>query len=326
MIFRKIISKALVRVLLFLGVALLSIVIFSCSEQEQSNAVVLADVPMLEDSRWVVVPVTINSQDYRFFVDTASGSTGVDIKLKSLLGDFIKKQEGTITPEKIPFEYETYKIPKRFKLGSLSMAGEIDCYDLSKGPLPPSHNYHGVIGMNCLQGKVLQFDLENKRVRLLRWRKGASPSVDILMQKWGHSIPMITNELGYPQIHLNLTDTITELFAVDTGLDSHNYLRESTFDKLIELDGVEYHGKEDVQAKARSQGIEFKPEELREIVLINQISLSGIDLTNQHFSRRRRSILGIRFVRVFRMMTFDFENNILYLKPPVADSSGNKTP
>ena len=300
--------------LLLLVAAISTIAGYYWSNQEDSNTVVLADVPMLEDSHYVVIPVTINSQDYRFLIDTAATNTSIDIKLKSLLGDFIKKEESTITPAEIPVEFQIYRFPKRFEIGSWRIRGEIACLDLRKGGLPPDHNYGGIIGKNFLHGKVLQLDLENKRVRLLMWRKDASPSADDLIQKWGHSVPMIINELDHPQIYLNLTDTITELFLVDTGLAGLNYLRESTFDKIKKLEGIDYLNKEQFEALARSQGIEPAPKDLAEMVVINQMSLPGIDLADQHFTKRHRSILGIRFVRAFRMMTFDFENNILYLK------------
>lgn len=328
MIFRNSKCKTLLLGLLFVGAAMLSIEGCSCSKEEKSSTVMLADLPMLEDSIYVVIPVTINSQEYRFIIDTAGDGIAVDSRLKSLLGDFIKRKKLPITPRKIQIDAELYECPRRFEIGSVRLRGTIACLDLRKGGLPPDHNYDGIFGMNALHDKVLQFDLENKRVRLLKWRKTASRNTDDLRQKWGHPVPIIEAEFGFPQINLTLAENIAELFLVDTGLGAHNRLRESTFDKLKGSDTIEYYhySKQEMEALAREQGIEIRPEDLKEteVVLVSQASLPGIDLPNLWFEKRRRSILGIKFVRLFRMITFDFENNLLYLKPMACDEAGNR--
>lgn len=305
--------------LLFLAAANLSIKGCSSSGKKQSNMVVLADLPMRDEPYYIVIPVTINSQDYRFIIDTASGNTIVDSKLKSLLGDFIKKEKRPVTPKQKQVDFEFYNFPKQFEIGSLNLKGTIACFDLRVGGLPPDYNYDGIIGMNILYDKVLQFDTRNKRVRLLRWRKTASQNTEDLRQRWGHPVQIIKNEAGWPQINLNLTDTITELFLVDTGLSAHNRLRESTFDKLKGLGTIEYYkySKQEMEALAREQGIDIRREDLEEteVVFISQTPLPGIDLPNLCFEKKHVSILGIKFVRLFKMMTFDFKNSRLYLKP-----------
>ncbi len=320
MILRNSKCKILLLGLLFLGAANLSIKGCSSSGKKQSNMVVLADLPMLDDPYYIVIPVTINSRQYRFIIDTASGNTIVDSKLKSLLGDFVKKEKRPVTPKQKQVDFEFYNFPKQFEIGSLNLKGTIACFDLCVAGLPPDYNYDGIIGMNLLYDEVLQLDIENKCVRLLRWRKTASQNTEDFRQKWGHPVQIIKNEAGWPQINLNLTDTITELFLVDTGLSAHNRLRESTFDKLKGLDGIEYYkySKQQMGALVREQGLSLiNPSDLEEteVVFISQAPLPGIDLPNLCFEKKHVSILGIKFVRLFKMMTFDFKNSRLYLKP-----------
>ncbi|KPL25097.1 MAG: hypothetical protein AMJ75_01965 [Phycisphaerae bacterium SM1_79] len=271
----------------------------------------LADIALIDDPEFIVVPVTINSKRYRFFVDTCTVNSCVDIRLKPLLGDFVRTSKNVPNLSNANLDIDYYKLPENFRLGFLKPYGVIGCYDFSViGDLTA---YDGIIGMNLLNDNLLQLDIENKRMRLVR--KPSSAEADSqedpnYKKELGYPIPLIRDERDWPYIHIRLSDTINELFMVDTGLRGHNYLRRESFDKLRAKEGTEYErvqdGKEQIEA-----------------IRIAEARLANIKVSPMVFIANPQSVLGTKFLKYFKMVTFDFRDDKLYLKPMIDTPSHN---
>ena len=261
-----------------------------------------ADLPLLDDLYYLVIPVVINSKKYNFIIDTCSGNTLFDIKFKPLLGDYLMTKS-------VPFGFdgniqqvEIYKGPKEFIIGDVRVKGEFACMDMSliKTPLEP--DYDGIVGMHFLDGYILQFDIENHKMRLLKKVETENKGDGDYLSNWGHAFPLIRDHRNWPFIHINLGGIKEELFMIDTGLYAmiFNFLQLNSFNELRSVPGAIY-GLDD------SGKYEF--------ICIPEAQIGKIQFSNLRFASKPQSVLGMAFMKLFKMVTFDFENNILYLKP-----------
>lgn len=280
-----------------------------------TSKVVLADLPMLYDPKLsdyfypgaFLISMTINSREYSFKVDTCSSHTTVDKKLEPLLGDFITTKEIEISFFNTNSEEKFYEPPKDFRMGKAAvMCDMVGCSDIERGSEVDSI-VDGIIGMNILDKKVLQLDFENKHIRILQIPcSGRSDSrMENYERKWGHPIVLIRDSFGIPYINVALNDAVVEPFTVDTGLWGPNFLRKNIFDELKDQKGILYI------TAGQDEGIVIRE------VSIADSKISHVFLVSRPESilPAYRSIFGSQFLSRFKMLTFDFLNNKLYLKP-----------
>ena len=283
--------------LIFLVVAMLLFHNVQSALTQKEGMYVLADIPFIDDPEYIVVPVIIDSKKYRFIVDTGSTNTSFDSKLKPLCGDFIKKEKHPFGTQQRELDVEFYRSSKAFKIGFFVLEGEVACIDFSQ-LVPPGYRCDGIIGMNVFTNKVLQLDIENKRMRLLK--KPFFTKTNNSNKNWGDSVQLIIGSSNRPHIYMKLGDIIDEFFMIDTGLRDFNHLRKSSFDKLR------------LQEKTKTATAKYEDREVNAIGV--EVHLSNIEISNMAFVAKPKSILGTHFLKHFKMLTFDFEKNKLYFK------------
>jgi len=271
-----------------------------CAERGDPDPV-LADLPMLyadqadDSAPWVVVPLTIDSQEYRFVIDTCCSSTTFDRSLRSVLGATVGTTLSDRNLRDVTVEVERCEVPKDFHMGRIELTGAVECLDLAavegrKTPYP--HN--GIIGMDVLDGKVLDLDLINRRVRLLRPEStGESP-----YGERSDPIPLTRDRHRFAVVKIQLADSVEESFLLDTGMLGANWLRAELFEQIKDRPDVRF---------AQGQNVEM--------IVVDEMRIGDIVLSNMTFVRGTQSILGTAFLARVRILTLNLRNNRLYLEP-----------
>ncbi len=291
----------LLAVMVFLGLAAVSKVGCGIFAEEKWGMRVLADVPWVGNSEYITVPVEIDSKQYKFVIDTCCNNMLVGPSLKSALGDFLGTGQGNTV--KGQFDVEFYKI-NNFRLGYLVLSGGAGYFDFGQLDLP-AYLLDGIIGINLLDGRILHVDVENRRVLILQRRdseKKGTPGGQEYPRQWGYPVPMTRNKYKLPQVRIRFGDEISELFMLDTGFPDYIALQRSTFEKLRDREGTKYF--DDEHHGKRIEGI-----------IVPEAFIGGGEMLDWTFLAGSRSILGMPFFKAFKTVTFDFEKNVLYLKP-----------
>lgn len=279
-----------------------------CSDRNDTETV-LADLPILyasqadESSPWVIVPVTIGSQEYRFVIDTCCSSTAFDRSLRSLLGPTAGTMQSNRNLSETTVKIERCQVPEDFRIGRLKLTGIVECLDLAgvEGRETP-YPHDGIIGMDVLDGKVLQLDLNNRRVRLLQPAgAGATHAAD-----WGHAVPLTRDRRRFAVVQMQTAGDIKESFLLDTGMLGVNWLRAELFEQLRDRQGFSF---------VQGRGVEK--------IVVAEMRMGDLSLPNLVFVRGTQSILGTAYLTHFRTLTLDLHNNRLHLEPLESEATNS---
>ncbi len=263
---------------------------------------VLAELPMLYAEQadtggapWVVVPLTIGSQEYKFVIDTCCSSTTFDRSLRSVLGPTVGTMLSNRNLSDATVKVERCRVPKDFHIGHLALTGVVECLDLAavegrKTPYP----HEGIIGMDVLDGKVLHLDLIERRVRLLR----TGTAIESSDPNRVHSVPLSRDHHRFAVVPVGMADDLKEPFLLDTGMLGANWLRSELFDQLKDR-----------------PGFRVIPSENAEMMVATEIRIGDLMLPDMAFVRGARSILGTACLVRFRTLTLDLQTNQLDLEP-----------
>lgn len=271
-----------------------------CTDRDDPDPV-LADLPMLYADRadtgppWVVVPLTIGSQEYKFVIDTCCSSTTFDRSLRPVLGPTVGTMQSNRNLSDTTVKIERCKVPKDFHIGRIELTGVVECLDLAtvEGRETP-YAHDGIIGMDILDGKVLHLDMVNQQVRLLR--AGSTSPLSTPGEVRG--APLTRDRHRFAVVQVRLADDVEESFLFDTGMLGANWLRSERFEQLKDR-----------------QGFHFVQGQDAEMIVSPEIRVGDIVLPEMAFVRGTRSILGTACLARFRTLTLDFRNNQLYLEP-----------
>jgi hypothetical protein len=274
--------------------------VLGCRDRDDPDPV-LADLPMLyadqtgETSPWVVVPVTVGLQEYKFVIDTCCSSTTFDRRLRSLLGPTVGTMQSNRNLSDTTVKIERCRVPKDFRIGRIELSGIVECLDLAavEGRETP-YPHDGIIGMDVLDGKVLHLDLANQRVRLLQpGSAGASETAE-----WGRGAPLTRDRHRFAVVQMRAADNIEESFLFDTGMLGANWLRGELFEQLRNRQGIRFVQGHDI-----------------EMIVVPEMQIGDIPLANMVFVRGTQSILGTACLARVRTLTLDLRNDRFYLQP-----------
>ena len=271
-----------------------------CAERGDSDPV-LAELPMLyaeqadDSAPWVVVPLTIGGHEYRFVLDTCCSSTTFDRSLRSVLGATVGTTLSDRNLRDVTVEVERCQVPQDFHIGRIDLTGVVECLDLAavEGRETP-YPHDGIIGMDVLDGKVLDLDLVNRRVRLLRAEStGESPEGERR-----EAVALTRDRHRFAVVKARLAGDTEESFLLDTGMLGVNWLREALFEQIKDRPGVHF-----VQGRNV------------DMIVVDEMRLGDVVLPDMTFVRGTQSILGTALLARVRSLTLDLRNDRLYLEP-----------
>jgi hypothetical protein len=272
---------------------------------------VLARFPIATDGDLLLVPVTLKGRNYRFLLDTGATNTIYDSSLRQLLGDAV----GTAAVETVDrrLSVPAFKAPDA-RLGKLRLAGDspVLCADLRSVRDASGHEVSGVVGMDFLRRHVFRLDPDRGEVLFL-----ASPGPEP-----GKRVPVALAG-GCPEVEALLPGLqAPEWFQVDTGCVGLGTgdLTGPTFDALAAAGTLRTVGDSAYQAMTGA-GVERRGR-------LASLTVAGNHHKALLFGESRVNCLGVNYWTRY-VVTFDFANEVLYLKkcrqydkPDVQDLSG----
>jgi hypothetical protein len=173
--------------------------------------------------------------------------------------------------------------------------------DLSEVSAASGRHILGILGMDFISNFVLQIDFDQQRFQFL-----ANDTKRTLHDDWGEPFRMVIGGEGLPMIYANIAGNGLAL-TLDTGLDADLDLPSAQFDRILALT----HGKTIFGRMATAAGdMRIREMRLPDFKLVD-LQYTGLLLTE---NRSFFCIAGMGFL-ARHLVTFDFLNDTLYLKP-----------
>jgi hypothetical protein len=254
--------------------------------------------------RWeypILVPVRFGGRQHLLIADTNSTVTFFDRSLRGLLGE-VKVTRRVLTAGG-PVRCEFFYAPKAFVgRASLQTGGPVGCLDLAMPRRVVGRDVRGILGMALLRKYVLQIDHDGGRLRLLQ--PDAKPHPE-----WGTAVPMKAMRQLTPVVTVLLAGVGEVPFAIDTGDNSTLKLERKLFERLVR----------ERKLKTATALYETAVGTLRQrAARVGDLALGGLKYRGLIASEGSGALpicwLGGKFL-ARHLVTFDFRNSRLYLKP-----------
>jgi len=272
----------------------------TCTEPE-----VLAEFKIEGGAKPILLPVTLDGEEYLFCLDTGSTTTIFDASLKDKLGKrFLWPKKGKAAGGKT-IEAELFRIPQAY-LGPLNMrdCGLIAVIDLELLSPALARKAQGIIGMDFLKKYVVRIDFDTATVSFLKSKRDTGIFSFLQPEKnehpeWGQPLSIKYEFLsGLPLVKGRIADDIPVNFMIDTGhvipkVDGN--LKSRIFNNISSK--VELKTKKDSNKTA----------------VIDNFSIGSFEYRDAIFHESNYSSLGMGFLRR-HLVTFDFPNRQMYLK------------
>lgn len=258
-------------------------------------------VPLFDDGVTIRVPVNAFGKTLYFMVDTGFTVSAIDAKYKSYLG----KATGTYRAES---SLGTNNILPVFGCPDISIAGksmelkEIACLDLRMARLISGQPCDGILGMDFFAKNIASIDFDKKVLSL-------TGTVPENVKKTFVAVPLKQFNQHYTaEASANHTKILDLL--IDTGDNSSISLNSEGWQKVFSANQTN-----EVTATIASVGNQVAQSK---IGVVGQLAIEGLTYTNLHATYIHNpddpSHLGLGFFRRHNV-TFDFANQVLYLKP-----------
>jgi hypothetical protein len=292
---------------------------------------VLAEFTIPDVENGILLPVTFQGRDYQFLLDTGTTHIIIDDSFKDKLGKRFgwpktirlangKKARGELIG------------PPDANLGPLKLKGSpsvcVADLDLMPGCEDMESNFKGLIGIDFLQKYIVQIDFDNNKVAFFKGKKDIDLFSFLKLKEnkhpeWGEPIPLKTklfSRLRY--IKGTFAQDISDEFVIDSGLIGPDELKSSLFNKVPYKLLFESKSENAQTTAASSSKIDSK--------MVDKFSVGPFEYENRIFDADRKSTVGLWFLACHKV-TFDFPNNVMYLKkgksfdkPYMLDFSDNK--
>ncbi len=262
---------------------------------------VRAEFPMSEKFP-IVLPAQLGKTECRFVLDTGCSVTSFNDTFKDRLGKYLETQTSSGSMwQKVPIDF--HDLPKNpgLKIGPFDLAGKVGVTDYANFGAWLDE-YDGLLGIDFMQQFIVQLDFEDNLVLFLRGDVEPAP-------EWGAPFDM-RFDVGTPHLQVQLTETISELFMIDTG-SRRTFLIQDKFERLIhELRPDRPYAKREITADTK----------VLSGVILKDFRLGPLTYERLEVAENPRSLLGMDFLRDHALVTFDFPRKKLYLKSQAAQS------
>jgi hypothetical protein len=267
--------------------------------QAQPNPpeLVLARFPVANDGDALLLPVELGGTRHAFWLNSGATHCAYDSSLRSLLGDPIGRETVTTIDETASVDLFN---PPDAKLGksslrSRSKAFTLDLLDIRE---VSGHDIRGVVGMEFL-GKCV-FRLDPDRGEIVFLRTAGTDSGERVPVRFADSLPCVEASIAGIES--------PQLLQVVTGFTGEGSICQDAFDFLLNAGRIT-----DVYD---TKSMSILGERVRKTGRLEWISVGANRLRDLHFDRGSapRGLLGLEYWLRY-VVTFDFPNNCLYLKP-----------
>ena len=249
----------------------------------------------------IFLPVTIQSQPYRFMLDSGATHHFYDAALRHLLGTTQGIEEVVTSGQTL--SAQTFE-PAPMNLGDmpLDQSTPVVCTDLSVLRMATGLEVHGLLGMPLLEEQTVRIDWDRGKLEILE-------NDSVSHGDWGEAVDVTRGELAGPMIDAVLPDERRVSFLVDTGANTTGTLAGPLFRKLVENGLLEVIGS---QSLATASGVVTRDKGRLRSLRIGDLEYQGLI-----FSEGNGNNLGLRFLRRHSVI-FDLPHDKIYLRPAAA--------
>ena len=275
---------------------------------------VLAEFEIPADSNHILLPVRFQGKEYQFALDTGSTNIVFDDSFRDSLGKrFLwPKSASAAHGKKIKVEmFSELDVPPAY-LGPLKFedCGLIAVCDLDQLIPEQNRTFDGIIGMKFLKKYIVQIDFDNGKVTFFKGKK----DFDLFSMfkpkeneypEWGEPIPLKTKLFSENRyIKGSLLGDMSIDFKIDSGWLFPGVLKSRTFDKVNSLIIRKKNVIESTAVRSNNRGV---------ILITDKFSVGSLEYKDMLFQKSNKSMLGLPFLSR-HLVTFDFPNNMIYLK------------
>lgn len=262
--------------------------------RNESSPVILQEVDVPRHGDLLVIPVRLQSRQCLFALDTGSGTTILDSSLRGAVGNRI----GTVRMPQLAGPIDVFESPE-VRVGShrLSSSQGVILVDLSLLRTYSGHDVFGILGMDFLNGEIIQVDFDAGKLRFLRKDGRAS----------GTPLEVTYGKDGVPHVCVSVSPGEAHPFIVDTAFlgSGSGSLDPDVLQALVSRGAAIRMGE---SAEVGLAGVS----EVRQDTRINALTIGGYELRKLTFQGARPNRLGLDFLAHF-VLTLDLDNDILYL-------------
>jgi hypothetical protein len=266
------------------------------SAGSESPESVIETFHVFPDGDALFLPVTIDGQEYSFFVDTGFSCNVVDATLAPAL-PLLARRERLTGGESQPVRSLRGAFVGKAQLLAGTEAVQLDLSDFRKAL---GHDIFGILGMPFLRSHILEIDFDRGELSFL---KSAPNSA-------GREFRLFRDRTERAMLSIDITEDDSIAFVIDTGLvgvGAAVNLRNARFDQLYEQGLIELHS-------SKSKGVTIEGHHQSRRGWLHTLALGDITHRRVGVSEGRESALGLCFLARY-IVTFDFPNQRLYLRP-----------
>ena len=274
------------------------LVVSDASEPNEttSKTAVRASLTFDPNDDLVLIPVRVDSRDYRFLLDTGMANSVFDASLRSHLGPRIDSVRGT-TLNGTKMDLESYSPPNAL-VGSLPLAtGPVLCRDLTMFREVSGSQFHGIIGLEFLKSWIITIDFDEGRVDVLSPDTERNPD-------WGERIPAVYDRRGILFIPATAGKASWSPFMLDTGCNDTGLLDSTLLTRLADAHEVRVFGDD--------KGVSLSGISSSRIVRLSMLSVGSFRHENLRFVTGTQNVLGLKYLSRYRV-TIDIAHECLYL-------------
>lgn len=274
---------------------------------------VLCEVGVPRHGDEIVLPMRVSgiSRPLLMLVDIGSSATMLDMKLHSDIGAKVGRRTERILDSEIAVELHRFE---RAAINDFVLADEgiAEVGDLTLIRDSSGYDVDGILGVDLLQRHVVQFDFDAGRLRFL----SAVPADS------GTKLRVRYTTNGQPAVAASVDNNTSAWFIVDTGCQGPNRYEESLFWELAGCGAIREIQRHDDQflvpraienripcATGFANRTAVGPFMHRDLIIVTHRSVN---------------LLGLDYLSRY-VVTLDFPNGALYLKPGAAFERQERT-
>lgn len=242
----------------------------------------------------LVLPVMISGRIYEFVLDTGSSVMVYESSWKSFLGKSLRTTvagtpAGTIN-------IELFNAPAA-QLGRLSLltSQPVAAINLTTIRQTTGRSVAGIIGMSFLQDHIVQFDFDHGFVKFLR----------AVGRDAGEAIHITYGRMHLPQVVLDVRGLGATEFVIDTGCSDIIFCHR---------DALRLERNQNAKRSGYANPVAVTGTYRSLVWHAASVQLGGLSLDKMEFTEEDDNVLGLAYLRHYNP-TFDFPNQMLYLKP-----------
>jgi len=284
------------------------------SKEKETNveALNIQRINFFTENDLIIIPISIEGQEYRFLFDTGS-PTLISLQLSKKLNLTQQKQIKTVDSQGNSQRLNYVKINEVTIKNAIFNNINAGVVDFKQTPAIACLSIDGVVGANIIRKYCWQIDYVNQQ--LLLARNASLLLKNAQTKQTRYCIPFSVDANGTPIISVKIKDTEIKDFKMDTGSVGFISIDKDYYSELNENNTIlkqrTSYGANLVGLFGAAENDTLKQLLITELTVGEKLSLihQTIDLRPTNLS-----LMGNAFLRNF-CVTIDSENNCLLLEP-----------